>query len=183
MVKRMMKSQAGVGLGFLLGCVVALSAPATADVVYSWTTEGGTTSFTDDAEKIPARYASAVKEQSLESLRSYPRLTIQTFTHPPAVSAPPPEPSKTGAAAVPSAEAGLSVLVGGTRFGANATVVPVGRDIEGDAPMVIENYRVKPADSMATRHETVITQNGRVISIRQDELSQYDFTGMVPPVR
>ena len=183
MVKRTMKSQAGVGLVFLLGCVVALSAPATADVVYSWTTEDGTTAFTDDAEKIPSRYASAVKKESLESLRSYRRLTIQTFTPPPAVSAPPPSGHVPKAMSTTSAEAGLSVLVGGTRFGANAAVVPVGRDLEGDAPMIIENYRVKPADSMATRHETVITQNGRVISIRQDELSQYDFTGMVPPVR
>jgi hypothetical protein len=62
-------------------------------------------------------------------------------------------------------------------------VVPVGRDAKGDAPMIIENYRVKPADSMATRHETVISQDGRVISIRRDELSQYDRSGMVPPVR
>ena len=157
MVKAMMKSQVGYATIFLLALVVGLSAPATADVVYSWTTEDGTTAFTDDAEKIPSRYASAVKEQSLESLRSYPRLTIQTFTPPPAVSAPPPsgDAPKTGSTA--SAEAGLSVLVGGTRFGANAAVVPVGRDAKGDAPMIIETDRVKPADSMATRHETVIS--------------------------
>lgn len=182
MLKAMMKSRVGYGAIFLLTLVVGLSAPATADVVYSWTTEGGTTAFTDDAEKIPSRYASAVKEQSLESLRSYPRLTIQTFS-PPAVSAPPPNRGALGTPTESSVEPGLSVLVGGTRFGANATVVPVGRDAEGDAPTVIETYRVKPADSMATRHETVITQNGRVISIRRDELNQDDRSGMVPPVR
>ena len=37
-------------------------------------------------------------------------------------------------------------------------------------------------DSMATTHQTVITRDGRVISIQRDELNQADYTGMVPPV-
>ncbi|MEE3329184.1 MAG: DUF4124 domain-containing protein [Myxococcota bacterium] len=181
MVKRTIKSQAGFGLVFLLGCVVALSAPATADVVYSWTTEGGTTSFTDDAEKIPARYASAVKEESLESLRSYPRLTIQTYV-PSSTRAPAQSDHETHAHSEGGQE-GLSVLVGGTRFGNNAAVVPVGGDLDGDGPTVIENYRVKPKDSMATRHVTVIKKDGRIISIQRNQLNQDDRSGMVPPVR
>ena len=66
---------------------------------------------------------------------------------------------------------------------ASASVVPVGGGLDSDAPTVIENYRVKPKDSMATRHVTVIKKDGRIISIQRNQLNQDDRSGMVPPVR
>lgn len=168
--------------GTVLSLTLALTGMASADVVYSWTDDQGTRSFTDDAKNIPSRYADRVAERSLESLRSYPRLTIETHARP-ARTAPVSAPAPIVTERAEPASAGLSVLVGGTRFGANATVVPVGRQGEDEAPTLIETYRVQPRDSMATTHETVISQGGRVISIQRDELSQADFTGMVPPVR
>ena len=121
------------------------------------------------------------QKDSLESLRSYPRLTIENPVLP-AVSAPPVASSVSHGQAQAEPE-GLSVLVGGTRFGNNAAVVPVGGDLDSDAPTVIENYRVKPKDSMATRHVTVIKKDGRIISIQRNQLNQDDRSGMVPPVR
>ena len=177
-----LKIRARLAASGALILALALAGPAGAGVVYSWTTDQGTRAFTDDAEKIPARYAEQVKEQSLQSLRSYPRLTIEAVTEKPQ-DRPSSEPVPRATERVQAAPAGLSVLVGGTRFGANATVVPIGREADESAPTLIETYRVQPRDSMATTHETVISQGGRVISVRRDELSQADYTGMVPPVR
>ena len=181
MGKRMIKKTVWSGALVGLVCSIGLAAPVAADVVYSWTTESGTTSFTDDADKIPAKYASSAQEKSLESLRSYPRLTIQTYLPPVAAA-----PVRTGREASRHAEGqeeGLSVLVGGTRFGNNAAVVPIGGDLDDEAPTIIDNYRVKPKDSMATRHVTVIKKDGRIISIQRNQLNQDDRSGMVPPTR
>ena len=181
MAKSISKSGWGSGVVVFLVWALTLAGTASADVVYRWTTEGGTLAFTDDAEKIPARYAADAQKDSLESLRSYPRLTIENPVLP-AVSAPPVASSVSHGQAQGEPE-GLSVLVGGTRFGNNAAVVPVGGDLDSDAPTIIENYRVKPKDSMATRHVTVIKKDGRIISIQRNQLNQDDRSGMVPPVR
>lgn len=173
-------------IGWGLGLLVAwAAAPATAEVVYSWTTDDGTLAFTDDQKKIPARYEKVVKERTLESLRSYPRLTIEAPAVRPVAPVAPVRQAVTSRSAqqAVSPEDGLSVVVGGTRYGANATVVPVGSHAEDAGPTIIREFRVKPRDSMATTHQTVITRDGRVISIQRDELNQADYTGMVPPVR
>ena len=181
MLQRIMKEKAGFWGLIAVAIALLLSSPAFAGVVYSWTTDEGTLSFTDEKDKVPAHYQAGVKTQSLKALRSYPRLTIENRTAAIAPSAPAQEQGEVRLVQ-PERNPGLSVLVGGTRFGANATVVPVGRSEEGEAPTIIETRRVKARNSMATRHETVISQGGRILSIQRDELSQIDSTGLVPPV-
>ena len=77
---------------------------------------------------------------------------------------------------------GISVIVGGTRNGRNAMVIPTGGAQDGEAPTIVEQRRTKPSDSMATRHETVVKQGDRIISIQRNEKTHRGGSGMVPPV-
>ena len=60
--------------------VVAFAAPSLAGTVYKWTTESGTTSFTDDPKRIPARYKESAERRQTGSLRNYSRFTVAEST-------------------------------------------------------------------------------------------------------
>jgi hypothetical protein len=55
--------------------LVAFTAPAAADPVYSWRTEDGGYAFTDDPKAIPARYRDQATLRESARLRDYPRYT------------------------------------------------------------------------------------------------------------
>jgi hypothetical protein len=158
-----------------------LAAPVVADTVYTWTTEDGTVAFTDDVKHVPARYRAQVRVKPMEDLQGYDRYTpmqpnealLAEDVQDAAVQA-----AQPGAVVVPVS--GISAVVGGSRYGDGGLVVPVD-DVGSDAPLVIESHRVKPKNSMATRHDTIVKQGDRVIAIQKDERSQRDWTGMVPP--
>jgi hypothetical protein len=151
--------------------LVAVAAPSIAGTVYSWTTEDGTVSFTDDPKRIPAKYKSAAKSRQLGKLAGYPRLTESDVKYttpyekrvadrlemlraePPAVSAPPPgvsEGMRYGVGLAGSRNDLLSFPVGGA-------------DAE---PIVTTTHRIRMRDSIATQDVTVTKQGDEVVSVR-----------------
>lgn len=172
-----------VVLTLVAGFVVGVSAEVLADTVYTWTTDDGTVSYTDDEKHVPARYRERVQVKVMQGLEGYYRFTpvesakpaedVAAVAETPAVSAAPP------VVVVPGS--GMSVVTQGNRYGGGGMIVPVDA-APTDEPVVIESRRVQRDDSMATSHETVIRQGDRVLSVRRNESSHRDGTGMVPPV-
>ena len=163
--------------------VAMVAAPAAADNVYRWTTEDGTVAFTDDENRVPARYRDAAVIESRESLNGYGRLTQIQGAAPETLT--PPTTGKSASASKPILVSGLpmSVMTGSTRYGSGGISLPVGGPLSEDSePVLIEQRRVKLDSSMATAHETVIRQGDRILSIQRNESSQRDDTGMVPPL-
>jgi hypothetical protein len=174
-------------VAILLAACLGLATPVLAGTVFSWKTEDGTVSFTDDKKHVPSRYRDQVKEREMDGLESYERFT-PTGQQPVSSYAKRLEERQSalsrsaaplGVANAPGMSA--AVIVGGSRYGNGGMVVPL-NGMNADEPMVIEQLRTKPKDSMSTRHITVVKQDGRVIAVRKDELSHRDGTGMVPPV-
>ena len=91
---------------------VALLAPAAAFAdLYRYETEQGTVAFTDDVERVPARYRASAKRQEVQNLKSYSRLTVvprgatyapaETFAEEAAVETQTSEPGQEAVAARP----------------------------------------------------------------------------------
>lgn len=60
----------------LLGVLAAsMALPAGAGTVYSWTTDDGVASFTEDARRIPERYRASAQRRQLNGLDRYDRFT------------------------------------------------------------------------------------------------------------
>ncbi len=175
----------------LLAVAVSFATPVVAGTVYTWRTEDGTVSFTDDVKHIPSRYRGQAETRAMKDLDGYKRFTpadksstndtyaerlnsrLATLKGEDAVA-------RDGVEYGGSGD-GIAVITGGTRNGGNGMVVPVGSSRDG-APTIVEQRRTKPSDSMATRHETVVKQGDRVISIQRNEKSHRGGSGMVPPV-
>jgi hypothetical protein len=172
-----------------LAVCLGLATPVLAGTVYSWRSEDGTISFTDDEKHVPSRYRDSAEVKQTEKLDEYERFTASENDSDGSYA----ERLKqrrdalqgAGTVVITPVPAGssMSTIVGGTRYGRGGLVVPLdGTTTNSNEPVIIENRRTKPSDSMATRHETVVRQGDRVISIQRDELSHRDHTGMVPPV-
>ena len=175
-----------VFLSLVAGFVIGISAEVLADTVYTWTTDEGTVSFADEEKRIPARYRAGARAIQTQGLSSYERYTpvqsAKAEVATPDVAAAPPEAAQAPVVVVTPAPSGVSVMTGGTRYGQGGVILPVEGATAGDEPLVIERKRVKREDSMATNHETVIRQGDKVISVRRDEPTHRDGTGMVPPL-
>jgi len=179
-----------VMLSVVAGFVIGVSAEVFAGTVYTWTTDDGTVSYTDDEKRVPARYKDRAEVQVMEGLDRYHRFTpveagatsvaeARGAGATPSVSAGPP--GLEADAGTASQRGGISVITGGTRYGRGGVILPVDA-APGDEPVVIESRRVKRDDSMATSHETVVRQGDRVISVRRNEPSHRDGTSSVPPL-
>jgi len=176
----------------LLAVALSIATPVIAGTVYTWRTEDGTVSFTDDQKHIPSRYRSQAEARQTKDLDGYKRFTPADKSTTDATYANrlnerlaalqgEDAPARRGVDRAGSSD-GISVIVGGTRYGSNAMVVPTGGTRDGDAPTIVEQRRTKPSDSMATRHETVVKQGDRIISIQRNEKSHRGGSGMVPPI-
>jgi hypothetical protein len=151
---------------FTLAALVA--APALAGQIYSWRTEDGTTAFTDDPKAIPERYRDRVDVRESAGIDEYARYTSarggesayadrlsQRLDHLRALNAhfdaTAPRPA---AAAQPS----VAINTGGLTIGVPA-------ESSADGPVVVESVRFRHRDEQATRHNTVISQGGRVLTV------------------
>ena len=179
---------ARIALVAVAGLVFGASAEVSAETVYTWTTDDGTVAYTDEDKRVPARYRDRVQVETLDGLVGYDRFTrVDEVARAPEAQAAPSPSAVERVRPVVVAEARKAstyVLSGGGRYGGGTSVaVPVGSmSGSSDEPIVIESLRVKLDDSMATTHETVVRQGDRVISVRRNESSQRDGTGMVPPI-
>jgi len=170
-----MKVRATSGFWFLAVVLVVavVASPALAATVYTWTTEEGTTAFTDDPKRIPAKYKDAATQRTVGSLKNYPRLTessvkyekpygervterLETLRGPetPAVSAAPPR-----GAAHP-----LTLDVSTTDDDDRISIPVTGID----EPIVTTEHRVRMRDGISTRHVRVTKQGDRILSVQID---------------
>lgn len=164
--------------------LVAFGLPASAETLYRWTAEDGSVSFTDDTKRIPARYRSAAQTIQTGGLAGYKQYS-------------PAKPEAQAAYAEQLAarlerlrELNRSLEIQEARSYAGATVSPsapseayvrVGDDLTvkvpagaaGDAPVVVQDVRVRQPGSVFTSTDTVISQDGRVLLVvRGDRHSQ-----------
>ena len=181
-------------LGVLL--VVSLAGPALADEVWSWRTEDGTFAFTDDPKRIPARYRGDARSRPLGELSRYERFTRVSPESEKAYAdrvrarlselrgaiAAAPNGAVAGAAvtSTPDVFYGLPASGGRGRGGAGASyIVPLASDRNGsdDEPTTIESIRVKPRDSLASRHWTVVKKGDKIVTVIKGEKRQRPLDG------
>jgi hypothetical protein len=183
----LMFSRQGRWLSFVLGALVVLglSGPSFAGTVYTWETEDGTISFTDEAKRIPAKYKLSAKKKELSSLATYPRYTPTGDEN--AVVEPELAQVLSGDSqaaqpqrvqvATPGFD-GRAISLGGSRYGSGVRYqIPENGPVAEAGPTVVETMRVQPANSMATRTITVVRQDGRIIAVNKSQLNQRSWAG------
>lgn len=192
----MLKVKSGKRFGsLLLGAVlvVGLAGPAFAGNVYSWVTEDGTYAFTDDSKRIPAKHRDEAKRRSMGKLSRYERFTEvgaekSRESYGERILARRDElrtvPGGAVAGAVvargTSMDYTVAVTGGTTRSGRNGVSlrIPTGMDDGSDEPTVIESRRMKPSNSLATRHFTIVKKGDRVVSVIKGERRQRPVKAM-----
>jgi len=184
----LMFSRQGRWLRLVLGVLVVLglSSQSIAGTVFTWETEDGTISFTDDAKRIPARYKPLATKKELSSLKTYPRYTPTGRSRAVTVTEQAQGPSgdgqmagaQGGQALAPGFD-GRAISFGGSRYGSGVRYqIPENEITVAEAgPTVIETMRVRPENSLATRTITVVRQDGRVIAVSKDQLNQRSWAG------
>ena len=186
----MLKVKSGKRFGSLiLGVVLVagLAGPAFAGNVYSWVTEDGTYAFTDDSKRVPAKHRDEAKRRSMGKLSRYERFTEvdagkSRESYEDRILARRDElrtvPGGAVAGAVvargTSMDYTVAVTGGTTRSGRNGVSlrIPTGMNDGSDEPTVIESRRMKPKDSLATRHFTIVKKGDRVVSVIKGERRQ-----------
>ena len=194
----MLKVKTGLRVGrLLLGAILVagLAGPAFAGNVYSWMTDDGTLAYTDDPKRIPAKHRAAARERPMGELARYERYTqVSSEVGKPyadrireraaqlrALSATSPQGVLAGAVASQPSGLVYSVPVGGdgSRGNAAASVqVPLGgQSLADDEPTTIESIRVRPRNSLASRHWTVVMKGDRPVTVIKGELRQRPLEG------
>ena len=187
----MLKVKTGLRIGKILWgvfLVAGLAGPAFAGNVYSWVTEDGTYAFTDDSKRIPAKHRAEARKRPMGKLTRYERFTpvssAFTKSHAEKLRERQMELRKMTATALKSAVVGAarsqavgldySIPVSGGSGGGGASIeVPIGNGALPDfEPTTIENIRVKPQNSLATRHWTVVKKGDRLVTVIKGELTQ-----------
>ena len=160
-----------------------LASPSIADTVYTWETDEGTLSFTDERKRIPAKYRLSAKTKELGKLTGYPRYTPSGETdllaeQKTSLQDPPLGPSADAQTARATGFDGRAISVGNGRYGGGTRVqLPApGAGAEG-GPMVMQTVRVRPENSLATRTITVVKQDGKVVYVNQGQLNQRSWAG------
>ncbi len=179
---------------FLLGAclIVGLAGPAFAGSVYAWMTEDGTHAFTDDPKRIPAKHRAQAKRRTVGKLTRYERYTEvsskqQSKSYADRIrerqaelremTARAPEGAVVVATASDASGLGYTIPVAGGagragRSGASLRVPLEGATSVAREPMVIESRRVKPDDSLATRHWTIVKRGDQIVTVIKGERRQ-----------
>ena len=188
----LMFGKQGRWLSFVLGALVVLglSGPSFAGTVFTWETDDGTISFTDEAKRIPSRYKLSAKTREMGKLKAYPRYThskgdsevsyterlterLQDLNG----EVRRPADVQRGQGASPGFD-GRAISLGGSRYGSGVRYqIPAGGVEAASGPTVIEQVRVRSDDSLATRSMTVVRQNGRVVAVTKGQLNQRSWAG------
>jgi hypothetical protein len=156
------------------GCTVLvtlfISLPALAGNIYSWRTEDGGYAYTDDAKAIPARYRDQVSTRPTDGLKNYRRITAaengssddygrrlsNRLASLRALN------QDLDRASARNAYRDESVQI---QVNAGAIDVGVPTSPADEGPIVIETVRFRYRDEMATRHNTVVRNGDRVLTI------------------
>lgn len=161
--------------------LVAFGLPASAQTMYRWTAEDGSVSFTDDAKRIPARYRSAAQAIQPAGLAGYEHYSPAE----PAAQAAYAEQLAARLERLRELNRSLEVQEARSYYGGasvspsapNEAYVRVGDDLTvkvpagaaGEAPVVVQDVRVRQPGSAFTSTDTVISQDGRVLLVVRGE--------------
>jgi CRP-like cAMP-binding protein len=163
-----------------------LGAPIAADVI-AYRTEDGVFAYTDDHDKVPARYAADAVTVRDAKLHSYPRLTVEDTAAARAVS------SRLEkrldylrqANAASAAEREVAAKAGTPQQQSNVVTIPTASgsasspSIEvaanpADGPLVVEQIRTKDGARAATRGTTLVTQGDKVVAVIKNRAHHID---------
>ncbi len=168
-----------------LALAAALFAPAAVQAdVFGWRTEDGVFAYTDDRDKIPARYADEAVVVRDTGLRSYPRLTredsettrvvaerlqkrldyLRQVNAPTVVEAP-------AAAAAPAAAGRTTVTV--ATGDPRVPTLDVHTD-DSAGPVIVEPLLTRYSDQARTRRTTVVKQGDRTLALVKGRSHHYD---------
>ena len=150
-----------------------LAPAADASTVYSWTTEDGTESFTDDPKRIPSRYKKAATKRTVGKFQHYPRLSVSQVktaapyeerirarladlrAQAPAVSAGPPT------AGFPGAKLELGF---GPDSDNDQLMLPIA-GVDDAEPITVSRHRVQARGSIATQDMRVMRRGDEIIAV------------------
>ena len=171
---------------FVLGALLCfgLSSPSFAGTVFTWETDEGTISFTDEQKRIPAKYRLSASTRDLGKLKDYPRYTPtgaknSRSERSDSLNDPNQGRSADGQTTRATGFDGRSISIGGGRYGGGVRYqIPVGGAANADGgPIVTETKRVRPEGSLATRTIRVVKQGDRIISVEKGQLKQRSWAG------
>lgn len=170
---RMLSDLKQIAKPLLLGALaLALAAPAGAGTVFAWTTDDGVSAYTNDPKRIPARYKDGARRiQVRDGLASYarytPRDTAADATYANRVYDRL-ERLRTLNAHLDASRVAQQTTPAGyetaLRLNRRSTI-RVQTPMRGDAPIVVDEHRVRSPNRMVTRHVTVVRQGDHVISV------------------
>ena len=151
-----------------------LGAPIAAYVI-AYRTEDGVFAYTDDHDKVPARYAADAVTVRDSKLHSYPRLTIEDTTAARAVSSRLEKrldylrqanaASKAEREVAATAAAKQTVIsIPATSAGANGPQIEIAASAS-DAPIVVEPVHSQQDGRALTRRTTVVKQGDKVLAV------------------
>jgi hypothetical protein len=166
---------------FILAGLLAgpVATPADAGTLWKWTTEDGSVAFTDDPERIPARYRAEAKQREMGGLGSFSRYTpsdpaadereargtAERLERLRELNAPPQRIAESAPAAAPGGSEAVIQVDDQT-----AVRVPTGG---GEGPVIVEQVRVKADGSIFTHHDTVVRRGDEILMIvRPDQPHQ-----------
>lgn len=146
--------------------------------VFAWRTEDGVFAYTDDAKRIPKRYADEAVRVRDTQLREYPRLTREDspstsvvaerlqrrLEHLRRVNAPAPA-SAVAAAAGPTR---ISLDTG------NGSAIDVLADGAGSEPVVVEPILTHSSNESRTQRATLVKQGDRTLAVVKSRSHHYN---------
>jgi hypothetical protein len=160
-----------------------LGAPIAADVI-AYRTEDGVFAYTDDHEKVPARYAADAVTVRDSKLHGYPRLTVEDTAAARDVSARLEKrldylrqvnaatAAERAVAANTSAPQGTVVTIP-TGSAAGAPSIEVATN-PAEGPVVVEKIRSRDGARAATRGTTLVKQGDKVIAVMKSRSHHVD---------
>ena len=178
-----------------------LAAPILADII-AYRTEDGVFAYTDDHDKVPARYAADAVTVHDSALHAYPRLTIEDTAAARAVTSRLEKRldylRQVNAASAAEREVAASAAGQGTvisiptgvstgAVGRNGTNGRTGISIAAspsidvtanasDGPIIVEPILTKQSDRVRTRRSTIVRQGDKILAIMKGRSHQIDVS-------
>ncbi len=150
----------------VLGFSLLLASYSRAGEIYSWTTADGNVAFTDNPKNIPARYRDQMRVRKSGGIEDYARFTAEDSAETERYSDQLAKrieylrwvnDGRDTAPAVSENVGAASVTISGVDLRLPAA--------DTSAPIIIEQFRVKSSDQIATRHDTLVSQGGTPLAI------------------
>ena len=158
-------------------------APIAADII-AYRTEDGVFAYTDDHDKVPARYADDAVTVRDSKLHTYPRLTIEDTDAAREVSARLEKRLDYLRQANAATAAEREVAANATAQQSSVISIPTGGSATSpsiqvatnpaDGPIVIEEIRTKDGARAATRAATLVKQGDKVLAITKSRAHHID---------